>query len=202
MRDVTGTALTPGRRGRRCDPPGLVVSRCRVRPVASVIARRGLAVRLSAAADAAFGTSLPTGPRVAVGRGMTFVWSGPGSWLAEAHEDVADVESLLLGSFDGLAAVCEQTESRVVLELRGPRVRDVLCKGVPIDLHPDRFRTHDVALTAVGHISVQLRQVSDEPAFRIGVAGSYFASFWHWLESSAAEFGCEVTTASASEPDR
>jgi sarcosine oxidase subunit gamma len=167
-----------------------------------VIARRGLVSRLSAAADAAFGTPLPTAPRVAVGRGMTFAWSGPDSWLAEAHDDVADLESLLMSSLDGLAAVCEQTDSRVVVELCGPRVREVLCKGVPVDLHPHRFRTHDVALTAVGHISIHLRQVSDEPAYRIGVAGSFFASFWHWLESSAAEFGYDVTTPDSSETRR
>ena len=136
---------------------------------------------------------------MAVGRGVTFVWSGPDSWLAEVHDHVADVESLLAGPFGGLAAICEQTDSRVLLELRGPRVRDVLSKGVPIDLHPDRFRTHDVALTAVGHISIQLRQVSDEPAYCIGVAGSFFASLWHWLESSAAEFGCDVLAPDSTE---
>jgi len=202
VRDVTGTVLRPGRSGKATGAPGLLVERCRVRPVASVIARRGLASSLSAAALAACGISLPTGPRFAVGRGVTFVWSGPGSWLAEAHEDVADVELLLHGPFGELAAVCEQTDSRVVVELSGPRVRDVLCKGVPIDLHPDCFRTNDVALTVVGHIAAQLRQVSDQPVYRIGLAGSYFASFWHWLESSAAEFGCEVARPASPEADR
>ena len=79
-----------------------------------------------------------------------------------------------------------------MLELSGPRVRDVLAKGVPLDLHPVRFRDGDVALTAVAHVAVHLRQVSDAPAYRLSVPRSYFGAFWHWLASSAAEFGCEV----------
>ena len=99
---------------------------------------------------------------------------------------------MLAARLGGFASICDQSDSRIVLELAGPRVRDVLAKGVPIDLHPDRFRAGDVAVTLVGHVGVQLWCNSAAPDYRLAVARSYFSSLWHWLAASAAEFGCEV----------
>ena len=42
----------------------------------------------------------------------------------------------------------DQSDSRLVLRLSGPRVRDVLAKGVPVDLHPKAFKPGDVAMHA------------------------------------------------------
>ncbi len=184
--------LSPGRTGNAAGAPGLVVREYVGLRTASVIARRGQAQALLAAAVAAFGVAPPTVPRAISGRGATFVWAGPQQWLVEAPDGVADIEAWLAPSLGLLASVSDQSDSRVVIDVSGPRVRDVLAKGVPIDLHPSCFGTGDVAMTVVGHIGVQIRQVSDAPSYRLAVVHSYFASFWHWLESSAAEFGCEV----------
>ena len=184
--------FAPCRTGRSGGPPGLIVRECCGERSASLVARRGAAQRLSAAALATFGVPLPTTPRAMPGRGVTFLWNGPAQWLAEAAAGEQQIEELLSAAFGGLASICEQSDSRIVLEVTGPRVRDVLAKGLPIDLHPERFGTGDVALTAVAHVGVQLRQITDAPSYRVAVARSYFGSFWHWLASSAAEFGCEV----------
>jgi heterotetrameric sarcosine oxidase gamma subunit len=193
----SAAVLAPGRSGRAGGPAGLVVRECVGERTASLVARRGQAQRVADAALAAFGVPLPTTPRAVPGRGATFVWTGPAQWLVEAPASAEDIEVLLAGPFGGLASICEQSDSRVVLEVAGPRVRDVLAKGLPIDLHPERFRSGDVALTAVAHVSVQLRQISDGPSYRLAVVRSYFGSVWHWLSSSAAEFGCEVVAPDA-----
>jgi methylglutamate dehydrogenase subunit D len=184
--------LTPGRSGKAAGAPGLVVRECLGLRAASVIARRGQAQALVAAVSAAFGVVPPTLPVAISGRGATFVWAGPEQWLVEAPDGVADIEAWLAPALGSLASVSDQSDSRVVIEVSGPRVRDVLAKGVPIDLHPSCFCTGDVAVTVVGHVGVQIRQVSDAPSYRLAVVHSYFGSFWHWLELSAAEFGCEV----------
>jgi methylglutamate dehydrogenase subunit D len=190
--DLSPTRLVPGRSGRTGGPAGLVVRECVGMRSASLIARRGQAQRASDAALAAFGAALPATPRAVTGRGVTFIWTGPAQWLAEAPVAVEDIEAQLASAFGGLVSVTEQSDSRVVLELGGPKVRAVLAKGLPIDLHPQRFASGDVAVTAVAHISVQLRQLTDEPSYRVAVVRSFFGSFWHWLASSAAEYGCEV----------
>jgi sarcosine oxidase subunit gamma len=181
-----------GRSGTAGGAPGLIVRECVGGRCASLIARRGEAQRASEAALAAFGVLLPATPRAVTGRDVTFVWNGPGQWLAETDDRHADVEGFFSAAFAGLAAICDQSDSRVVLEVTGPRVREVLAKGVPIDLDPARFGLGDVALTVVAHVGLHVRQISDAPAYRLGVARSYALSLWHWLSASAAEFGCEV----------
>jgi len=135
-----------------------------------------------------------------VGRGVTFLWVAPAQWLVEAAAGEQQLEEFLSNAFGRLASICEQSDSRIVLEVAGPRVRDVLAKGLPIDLHPERFGAGDVAVTAVAHVGVQLRQTTDAPSYRLAVVRSYFGSFWHWLASSAAEFGCEVVAPGAGAP--
>ncbi len=197
MSRATLLLIEPGRTGKPGGPPGLVVRECAGERTASLVARRGQAERLADAALAAFGVSLPSTPRAVAGQGVTFLWAGPGQWLVETAAGDQEIEDVLGAAFGGLASICEQSDSRIVLEVAGPRVRDVLAKGLPIDLHPESFRSGDVALTAVAHIGVHLRQTADAPSYRLAVARSYFGSFWHWLASSAAEFGCEVVAPNA-----
>jgi sarcosine oxidase subunit gamma len=71
-------------------------------------------------------------------------------------------------------------------------VREALAKGVAIDLHPRAFKTADAAATLVSHVAVQLWQVDDAPTYELAVARGFALSFWHWLATSAAEFGLEL----------
>ena len=91
----------------------------------------------------------------------------------------------------GLASIADQSDGRVVLRLRGDRVRDVLAKGVPVDLHPRSFKTGDVASTLVAYIGVQIQQLDDRPTFQLMAFRSLAGSLWSWLTKSAAEFGAE-----------
>jgi len=89
------------------------------------------------------------------------------------------------------AAVSDQSDARLVLRLSGPKLRDVLAKGVPIDLHPNVFKPGDVATTLVAYIGVQLDRI-DEASFQLTAPRSMAGSLWSWLSASAAEFGYEV----------
>ncbi len=191
MADADAFAFTPGRIGRLGGPPGLVVREHTCGLLASMIARPGQTPTLSAATERAFGVPLPLTPRFVSRQGVSFIWSGPGHWLIESTSAAIGMDGLLT-SVAGMAAVFEQTDSRVVLEVVGPRVRDVLAKGLPIDLHPASFQVGHVALTSASHIGVQLWQTAVDPVYRIAVARSFFTSFWHWLATSASEYGCAI----------
>lgn len=161
--------------------------------LASVIACRGRSDAASEAIERAFGVALPVTPRFASGRGIAFAWSGPGQWLAIAAEDAVpdgDIEALLTPHLVGLAAVCEQSDGRLVVEVAGTRARELLAKGIPVDLHPRAFAPGDVALSVASHIAVQLWQVDEAPTFHLAVPRSFADSFRRWLGESAAEFGC------------
>jgi methylglutamate dehydrogenase subunit D len=190
--DALHFAYSPGRLGHREGAPGLVLQEFTCVALASVIARKGQAAQVAAAAQQAFGASLPPTPATAVGNDLAFVWSGPGHWLALGPPATEPPEARLGAVFGLHASVFDQSGSRVLLELRGPRVRDVLAKGVSIDLHPRAFRTGDAAVTTASHLAVHLWQVAEEPVYRLLVVRTYFDSLWRWLAASAAEYGCEV----------
>jgi methylglutamate dehydrogenase subunit D len=184
----------PGRFGCREGAPGLVLQELTQFTLASIVARRHQAERAAAAAQHAAGASPPATPTFTTTGKLALLWSGPGHWLALEPQGAEPVEARLDTVFGSHASVFDQSGSRVLLELRGPCVRDVLAKGISIDLHPRAFRTGDVAVTTASNLAVHLWQVSDEPVYRLLVVRSYFDSLWRWLAVSAAACGCEVLT--------
>jgi methylglutamate dehydrogenase subunit D len=192
--DAANLVYRPGLLGRREGTPGIVVRELIDFSLASVLARRNQAAAAAQAAQQAFGTHLPSNPTVTSGEEFAFVWSGRDQWLALGPPSATPMETRLGMALGAHASIVDQGGSRNLLELRGPRVRDVLAKGVSIDLHPRAFRTGNVAVTTASHRAVHLWQVADEPVYRLLVVRTYFDSLWRWLAGSAAEYGCEVET--------
>jgi sarcosine oxidase subunit gamma len=175
--------LSAGRFGAEGEP-GLIVTPRDDLVLASVIA--------SADGEAALarvsGLEVPDEPRGVFWGGTGLVWSGPGQWLLVARDRA--VLDRLAG--EPLLAVAEQSDGRAVLALSGPRVRGVLAKGCPIDLHPRAFPPGRAASTAIAHVGVQLWLSEDGETFTVAVMRSYAASFWSWLRASGAEYGIEI----------
>lgn len=192
MADALHLEYGPGRFGRGDGPPGLVLQEYTQFSLASVVARRNQAGRAAAAALHACGMAPPTIPAITNSGELAFLWSGPGHWLALEPEGTDPVEARFGTVFGSHASVFDQSGSRVLLELAGPRVREVLAKGVSIDLHPRAFKTGDLAVTTASHLAVHLWQVSDQPVYRLLVVRTYFDSLWRWIAVSAAAGGCEV----------
>ena len=190
---LAGLAI-PGRYGKGGEPGIVIAERSRL-GLATVAARKGRPGALTDAVAGAYGVALPDGSRVAHGKAVSFVGYGPGQWLAVseslANEALAGDLAQRLGD---LASISDQSGGRTVLRLSGPRARDVLAKGLPIDLHPRAFGPGSAATSTISLMGVQLWQVDDAPTYDIALFRSLSASFWRWLTASAAEFGYEVTT--------
>lgn len=180
----------PGHHGRA--GTGLVIVERTGLSFANVIAKRGKRPALATAVDTAYGIALPDCPKRASRDGVTFAGTGPDQWLASA-ENVEGFATKLRGRIGLFAAVTDQSDSRTVLHLSGPRVRDVLAKGVPVDLHPDVFKAGDVASTLVAYVGVQLDRL-DEATYQLAAPRSMAGTIWSWLTASAAEFGYDVST--------
>ena len=161
------------------------------RALATVIARRGA----GAAAAAFIAGQLPQ-----VLPEATALASGPGHWLVLV-EGTGDpdpqtdplagphLEAQLTAAVGALASVCDQTGGRVRFSVAGRLARELLARGVGIDLHPDRFAVGQSAVTSIGHMGVQFRQVDDLPTYHLLVVRSYAGSFRHWLQTTAAALG-------------
>lgn len=195
LRPVSALAglAVPGRYGRPGGEPGVIIAERVGLGLATVATRKGAPLR--AAVKASYGVDLPDASAIAHGPNVSFVGYGPGQWLA-VSETLAN-EALardLAQRLKGLASISDQSGGRTVLRLSGPRARDVLAKGLPIDLHPRSFAPGGAATSTISLMGVQLWQVDDAPTYDIALFRSVSASFWRWLTASAAEFGYEVTT--------
>jgi heterotetrameric sarcosine oxidase gamma subunit len=187
-RSALSGIVTPGHFGC-ADATGLSIVEWSDIAFASVVAKRGKRDALVSAVETAFGVALPQGPRRVTKSAITFAGTGPEQWIASGEVDglAAKIRSRL-GPF---AAVTDQSDARLVLQLSGMRVRDVLAKGVPLDLHPKVFKIGDVATTLVAYIGVQIDRI-DEATWQLTAPRSMAGSFWSWLSASAAEFGYDV----------
>jgi sarcosine oxidase subunit gamma len=193
---LTGIAI-PGRYGRKDGPPGVTIAERVNVGLATVMARKGQMAALRDAVRTAYGMTLPDASRHDAGTSAGFIGTGPGQWLAVSEqlrngELAADLSRRLAG----LASISDQSDGRAILRLGGPRARDVLAKGLPIDVHPSVFTLGSTATSVISLMGVTLWQVDDAPTYDIAVFRSLAGSFWKWLADSAAEFGYTVEAAS------
>ena len=101
----------------------------------------------------------------------------------------------LLQNLKSLASISDQSGGRTVLRIGGPRARDVLAKGLPVDLDPRAFPLGSAATSTISLMGVQIWQTDDTRCYDIALFRSVSASFWRWLTASAGEYGYEVVGA-------
>jgi heterotetrameric sarcosine oxidase gamma subunit len=80
---------------------------------------------------------------------------------------------------------------RVRIRIMGPAARDVLAKGISLDLHPAAFPVGRSAQTGLQHTGVFLERVGDD-SYEIYVPRTYAESIWEWLIDAAWPFGYDV----------
>ena len=193
QRSALDRVLVPGHYGVEIDVPGVVISEHTGSALASVMGHKGKTADLCARAKECFGVDLPTTPRrVADGR-VHFIWAGPGRWLAEAPTEIPSTfERNLRNTLTGLASVTSQSDGRSIIRISGPKAREALAKGVPLDLDPRVFRPGDTAMTVVAHINVHFWQTDAAPTYDFAIFRSFASSFCEWLLDASAEFGVLV----------
>ena len=161
-----------GRFGAGNGAPGVTLSVRHPVSIVTVIARKGKARAL--------------GDALKSWRGVTSLWAGAEQCfvLEKPFDDVRK-------KFEGLASCSDQSHGRVIIRIEGPKVRNVLCKGTPVDLHENEFEINKSTLTQMAHVGVHLTRVGRE-AFELSVFRGFSESFWEWLTEQAEEFGYQV----------
>lgn len=193
MRTGLEGLIKPGRRGQTTAVAGVKLAVRPICAIVTVIARRGAMQGLAERVRSVYDLELPRRPVVSSAHATTLVWSGADQWLAISSEhDGRSFEATLASELDGLASVTDQSDGRIVLKISGASTRQLLAKGMPIDLHPRSFAPGDTALTLFGHIGVHIWQIDDTPGYEICVTRSLAADLWHMIELAGAEYGIDV----------
>jgi sarcosine oxidase subunit gamma len=140
----------------------------------------------SAAADAVetvIGGRLPA-PGTFSAVPLEVLWLGPDEFLVVgAAGTEGDIEASLRSALAGhLGAVCDLSANRTVLELEGPRAREVLAAVCALDLHPRVFPPGSCAGTLLAGAQVILQAVGGEgTTYRLLVRPSFAAHVADWL---------------------
>ncbi len=133
---------------------------------------------------AALRTPLPRPNTVATGL-HPVLWLGPDEWLV-IGDGVHERLTRALG--DDFGSVVDVSANRTTFELSGPWARDVLEKGVAVDLHPSVFGPGQCVQTLLARAQVILQQVDAEPTYHVLVRGSFAPYLAAWLADAAGEF--------------
>jgi len=174
--------------------PGLFVCERQGLGIATVIVRRGLNLALAERVRARVGLQMPSGLHRTTSGDWAFVGTGPGVWLATQERGGNNFAGVVREAAGDLASISDQSDSYVVLRLSGVRVRDTLCKLLPIDLHPGTFRVGDVAVTTDAHFTVTIWRLEScnggDSTFDLAIPRSFSEAFCRALLEGAREWLC------------
>jgi sarcosine oxidase, subunit gamma len=139
------------------------------------------------------GCRLP--PRGAAGGdGRPYVlWRGPGRYMVVDEPGTAaglqaGLRQALGGDFGQvLGSVTDISAERTVLELSGPRARQLLQQGCSLDLHPRAFALASCASAMLAGAQVILHKAAALPVYRILVSASHADYVARWLLDALAD---------------
>jgi len=114
--------------------------------------------------------------------GRTIFRTGPLTfWCIGPEQD--DLASRLAGK----AIVTPLSSSRTRISVEGRAAREVLRKGIPLDLHETVFTPGKFAQTGLHHTPVLLHCVAEQ-RFELYAMRTFAMNVWEWLEDAALEF--------------
>lgn len=124
---------------------------------------------------------------VASGNDYDVLWLGPDEWLVRSHQQQpAALEAKLVAALNGqFASAVDIGSGYTVLEVSGTRVRDVLARGCPLDLHPRVLAPGQCAQSHYFKAAIVLVPVSDD-TYELVVRRSFADYFVRIMLDAAA----------------
>ena len=181
-----------GRYGRALPQgPGTTLSVVRGCDLASVIAAAGQTATVAAVLKKELGLALPAMGQSSSARGASLLGIQPGHWLAIKTGGNGALAQRLGKVIGAAGLVTSQNHGRTLMRLSGPRSRDVLAKGTPVDMSESTFRPGMVASTQIGHVGVVVACTGAD-SFDLLTHRSFAEGFWLGVCELALEWGYEV----------
>jgi len=144
------------------------------------------------ALEKVLGLPLPTGVGQVSGDplGQHVVWMSPDEFLAVdvSREQALGDADALEQALEGLPGqAVDLSANRTILELTGPRARQVLEKGCHVDLHPRAFAVGTAVVTQLGPVPVVLHRYA-EGGFRVYPRASFADYLVRWMLDASEEY--------------
>jgi sarcosine oxidase subunit gamma len=141
----------------------------------------------------ALGMELPTALTLVTSGERSLQWMGPDEWLLiiPGGEEFA-TEQQLREDLAGLhISVVNVSGGQSILELTGPKVRQVLMKSTSYDVHPDNFPVGKAVGTVFAKSQLVIRHTGED-TWELLIRRSFADYWWMWLQDAAAEYGLGI----------
>ncbi|MGY8832166.1 MAG: sarcosine oxidase subunit gamma [Pseudomonadales bacterium] len=153
------------------------------------------------ASDAAFagavhkvtGLELP-GALALVSRDDTSLqWLGPDEWLliVPGGTEFAVEQKLREALVGQHYQVVNVSGGQTIVELSGPKVRELLMKSTSYDVHPRNFPVGKAVGTVFAKSQLVIRRTGED-AWELIVRRSFADYIWLWLQDASAEYGLAI----------
>jgi methylglutamate dehydrogenase subunit D len=147
---------------------------------------------LAGALRSHLGIDPPTRVGVAVmRRGLQWFKTGAARFWIVAGTEEGALQDLAAAMAPTLCASTWLSHGRTCIFIEGEAARDLLARGVGIDLHPDVFEIDHYALTALQGAPVMIHRC-DAGRFHLYVMRSFALAIWEWLIDAAWPFGYDI----------
>jgi len=136
------------------------------------------------------GLALPIAPNTVTSRGdRRALWLGPDEWLLVGPDGKQGTfqDALRVGLAGAFGSIVDVSANRTLLEIRGPKARELLAHGVPIDLDARSFGPGCCAQTLLAKAQVIIERISGDPAFHLYVRSSFASYVADWILETALE---------------
>ena len=134
------------------------------------------------------GLEIPTENSCVTSNAQTRVlWNAPNTWLILSSKE--NINKDLKKNFEITDfAITDISHSRAIIQIKGPKVKEVLKKGSPINF--DEFKINKCVGTIFNGISVVIDSTSNNPnTFTILTLRSFGESLYHHITDASLEFG-------------
>jgi sarcosine oxidase subunit gamma len=141
----------------------------------------------------ALGLELPMALTLVADGETSLQWMAPDEWLliVPGGTEYAVEQKLREALAGHHISVVNVSGGQTLLELSGPKVREVLMKSTSYDVHPDNFPVGKAVGTHFAKSQLVIRHTGEE-VWELLVRRSFADYFWLWLQDASAEYGLAI----------
>jgi heterotetrameric sarcosine oxidase gamma subunit len=195
QRSALAAVYKPGQNGAREAPASVAIFERVGRTLVQVSGWPGAFDPVCRKLETLLNCRMPASGLRAVSEGVLSIFRvGPERlWLVGPADDEM-LQRLDESALGHDAVVTEIGQSRTVVRVMGTGARELLNRGLPVDLDAAVFPVDAFAQSVIQHIPVLVHRIPliGDDGFEIYITSDYSVSFWEWLTGAAQSFVCEI----------
>ena len=139
------------------------------------------------------GMDLPVALTLVANGETSLQWMGPDEWLliVPEGEEFATEQRLREALAGQHIQIVNVSGGQTLVELSGEKVRELLMKSTPYDVHPSNFPVGKAVGTHFAKSQLIIRHTAED-VWELVVRRSFADYIWLWLQDASVEYGLAI----------